>query len=125
MSSSHERDRILTMRQERNTRLSGPPLDAVDGTRGGSQPRNTADAMVIATNFTAPRLSRGMHVNRVMAARQKWVDGREDYTAPCSRSREASPPLRSMGPLTPTYLSLLFDQRVGDVVLVDIGDVLH
>jgi hypothetical protein len=40
----------------------------MDGTRGESQPRNTADAMVIATNFMAQRLSHGLHMNRVMVA---------------------------------------------------------
>jgi hypothetical protein len=42
----------------------GHRIDAMDGTRGESQPRNTADAMVIATNFMAQRLSHGLHMNR-------------------------------------------------------------
>jgi hypothetical protein len=51
-----------------------PPLGAVDGNEGESQPRNTAEAMTIATNFMAGTIvSHGPPAERMSSA--TWRKG--------------------------------------------------
>jgi hypothetical protein len=46
-----------------------PPLGAVDGNEGESQPRNTAEAMTIATHFMAGTIvSHGLPAERMSSA---------------------------------------------------------